>query len=44
MGIDAQKGMVYNDIDEILNRAKNVCYVRIDNVDFDPKFIKEVAE
>lgn len=44
IGIDAQKGVVYNNIDAILERAQNVRYARIDNIDFDPKFIKEVAE
>lgn len=44
IGIDAQKGEVYNDINVILEHAQNVRYARIDNVDFDPKFIKEVAE
>lgn len=44
IGIDAQKGVVYNDLSMLLEHAKNVRYARIDNVDFDPKFIKEVAE
>lgn len=43
--VDAQIGKVYKNPDAFLKRCTPaVSYARLDNVDFDPKTIKEVAE
>ena len=43
--VDAQVNKVYDDPDKILKRCQNsVQYARLDNVEFDKKHIREVAE
>ena len=43
--VDAQIGKIYNNPDSFLKQCSaNVTYARLDNINFDPKTIKEVAE